>query len=206
LAATGRPVILSTGMASWNEIDEAVAAIRATGNEKLVLLQCTTNYPSTLEEANLRVMPAMAKRYNCFFGYSDHTQEHTACLAAVALGARAVERHFTLDRSLPGPDHQASDEPSAFTELVAQIRNVELTRGSDEKQPTASELLNSEGMRRSLVARRAIPTGTRLTDEDLICQRPATGLEPRYWSDLVGLIAKRDIAAGTQISFEDFHG
>ena len=205
MAETGRPIVLSTGMANWEEVDEAVSAIRATGNEKLVVLQCTTDYPSNVSDVNLRTMPAMRERYGCLVGYSDHTQSHAPCVASVAMGARVVERHFTLDQDLPGPDHSCSDTPEMFTSLVGMIREVELALGSGTKQPTAAEQSNMAGMRRSIVARRDIPPGDTIKDEDLICKRPATGLKPNQWAKVVGRQAVREIAAGSQLSWDDLN-
>ena len=204
MAETGRPLIVSTGMANWAEVDNAVAAIRATGNEDFALLQCTTNYPSAPSEANLRAMAAMHNRYGCVVGYSDHTLGHTACLAAVALGARIIERHFTLDRSLAGPDHSASDDPEMFATLAAQIREVEAALGDGVKRPSPAEQSNMAAMRRSLVARRLIVAGQVVTDDDLSCRRPADGLAPRLWSEVVGKTARHDVAAGAQLRWDYF--
>ena len=126
MAETGRPLVISTGMANWNEIYEAVDAIRATGNNDFVLLQCTTNYPSLIQDVNLRVMPAMRDRYNCLVGYSDHTQSHLACLGSIAMGACVIEKHLTLKREMDGPDHSTSETPQQFSELVALVRQMKL--------------------------------------------------------------------------------
>ncbi len=203
MAQTGRPIILSTGMADWEELDIAVSAIRQTGNDKLVLLQCTTNYPSAVQDANLRTMEAMAKRYDCLVGYSDHTQSHTACLAAVAMGACVVERHLTLDKTMPGPDHSSSDSPEDFRTLVDLIREVEVALGSAVKQPTDTERQNISGMRRSIVARREMPVGHVISDRDLICKRPATGIKPSFWNEIVGRTATRNVSEGSQLTWED---
>ena len=203
MAKTGRPIILSTGMANWSEVDTAVAAIRNTGNDGLILLQCTTNYPSVVHDANLRTMVAMAERYDCLVGYSDHTQSHTACLASIALGACVIERHLTLDRTMPGPDHSSSDAPDEFQSLVRSIREVEAALGSHEKRPTEAEKRNMTGMRRSIVTRRPVPKGKILSDQDLICKRPATGILPSQWSQLIGKRAERDIPEGVQLTWED---
>lgn len=204
MAETGRPVVLSTGMATWDEVDRAVAAIRTAGNENLVVLQCTTNYPSAVSDANLRTMAAMAERYSCHVGYSDHTLSHAPCVASVALGARVIERHFTLDSNLPGPDHSSSDTPASFARLVAMIRDAEAALGSAVKQPTEAERKNMKGMRRSLFARRDIVAGKLIEDADLICKRPATGIAPAEWDAIVGRRAGRAIAAGDMLAPTDF--
>jgi len=206
IAETGRPVILSTGMATWDEVDTAVDAVLGTGNDQLVLLQCTTNYPSDVADANLRTMTSMAGRYPCHVGYSDHTRSHVPCIAAVALGARVIERHFTLDDKLPGPDHSSSDTPETFARLVQMIREAEQALGSSEKGPTAAELRNMTGMRRSIFARRDIPAGKVVEAGDLICKRPATGLKPASWDHVVGRRAARPVAAGAQLCWSDFDG
>jgi N-acetylneuraminate synthase/N,N'-diacetyllegionaminate synthase len=206
MAETRRPVILSTGMATWEDVDRAVAAIRATGNEQFVVLQCTTNYPSDVADANLRTMVAMAERYGCLVGYSDHTLSHAPCVASVALGARVIERHFTLDTKLPGPDHSSSDTPESFARLVGMIRDAEKALGSAVKQPTAAERKNMTGMRRSIFSRRDIPAGKTIEDADLICKRPSTGIAPSTWDELVGRRAVRAITAGEMLSVADFDG
>jgi N,N'-diacetyllegionaminate synthase len=206
MAETGRPVILSTGMANWDEVDLAVKTILDTGNDKLIILQCTTNYPSDIADANLRTMAAMAERYPCHVGYSDHTLSHVPCITAVALGARVIERHFTLDRSLPGPDHSSSDTPDSFARLVQMIREAETALGSPVKQPTEAERRNMTGMRRSIFARRDIAAGKPIEDADLICKRPATGIAPAKWSEIVGRNAARKVSAGAMLSAADFDG
>jgi N,N'-diacetyllegionaminate synthase len=206
MAETGRPVILSTGMATWEEVDRAVATLRATGNDNFVVLQCTTNYPSDVADANLRTMAAMAERYGCLVGYSDHTLSHAPCIASVALGACVIERHFTLDTTLPGPDHSSSDTPESFGRLVRMIRDAQAALGSAEKQPTAAERKNMTGMRRSIFARRDIAAGKTIEDADLICKRPATGIAPSQWDEIVGRPSTRAIAAGEMLSAADIHG
>ena len=149
MAETGIPLVISTGMATWDEIDEAVKAISATGNNNFVLLQCTTNYPSLVEDTNLNAISTMKSRYKCPVGYSDHTQSHTACIASVSLGVKVIEKHLTIDTSLEGPDHSTSETPERFKQLVDYIREAELSLGSSDKFPSAAELANMRGMRRS---------------------------------------------------------
>jgi len=199
MAETGRPLVVSTGMATWDEIDEAVRAIRSTGNENFVLLQCTTNYPSRLADTNLRAMVSMRERFDCNVGYSDHTQSHAPCIGSIALGACVVEKHLTLDRAMSGPDHLTSESPEEFATLVTSIREMEVAMGSPEKAPTEAERANMPGMRRSIVARRAIAKGSPIEDDDLTCRRPLSGIPPREWEQLLGRIALRDIPAGEML-------
>lgn len=199
IARFNKPVILSTGMATLEETREAVAALRANGNDQIVVLQCTTNYPSRLADANLRAMAAIASATRAPIGYSDHTEGITTCLAAVALGAVVIEKHFTLDRALPGPDHRCSSEPAEMASLVRGIREIETALGSGIKQPTPAELANLSGMRRSIVAARAIRGGERVSARDFAFKRPATGLPPKRLDELVGRTARVDIPADAQV-------
>jgi len=193
VAEKGKPIILSTGMATQGEVDEAVRSIRETGNEGLVLLQCSTNYPSRLEDANLRAMRTMRDAFGALVGYSDHTQNDTACIAAVALGAKVIEKHFTLNKTLPGPDQSSSADPEEFARLVRNIRNVEKTLGSARKEPCEIEKKNVVGMRRSIVARCDISNGTVIAENMLTCKRPSTGLSPKYMDYIVGKKAADNI-------------
>ena len=193
LATFNKPIILSTGMATLAEVYEAVSTIRAF-HEQLFVLQCTTNYPSQLEDANIRAMAAMREALNVAVGYSDHVESNYACYAAVAQGACIIEKHFTLDRTLPGPDHKASLDVAGFSELVSGIRAVEASLGSSVKTPTQAERDNTEGMRRSIVAVRPISKGEVLAASALSFKRPATGLPPRWLKDIVGKKAAKDLS------------
>lgn len=190
VACKGKPVILSTGMATLAEVDEAVRAVRDTGNDQLVLLQCTTDYPAAAAQANLRAMGTLREAFGLPVGYSDHTQSATACVVAVALGAAVIEKHLTLDRTLPGPDHATSADIPQFRQLVATIREAEAVLGSAAKRPAESERTNQIAMRRSIVARRVIPVGTNITRELLTYKRPATGISPRDLPSVVGARAR----------------
>ena len=193
LAAFHKPIILSTGMATLAEVYDAVATIRAF-HDQFFVLQCTTNYPSRLEDANIRAMVAMREALNVPVGYSDHVESNYACYAAVAQGACIIEKHFTLDRALPGPDHKASLDIAGFRELVAGIRAVEASLGSSVKTPTQAERDNTEGMRRSIVTVRPIQKGETLETSALSFKRPATGLPPRALRDIIGKKAAKDLA------------
>jgi len=205
IARYGKPVILSTGMATMAEINEAVDTLRCHGNDQIAVLQCTTNYPSTLADANLRAMHSISDAVQAVVGYSDHTEGINASLAAIALGASVLEKHFTLNRDLTGPDHRCSSNPMEFAALVRRVREVEITLGSPLKAPTAAEIKNMVGMRRSIVARRLIPAGTTVTADDFTFKRPATGTPPKYLSGFIGRIARVDLPADTQIKAHHFN-
>jgi N-acetylneuraminate synthase/N,N'-diacetyllegionaminate synthase len=194
MAKKGRPIILSTGMGYLSDVDEAVRAIRTEGNDQIIILQCTTNYPSYEEDANLHAMVSIKDATGCIVGYSDHTLNEVCNLGAVALGARVIEKHFTLDKSMPGPDHSCSADVEEFKKLVRNIRLMEAALGSGIKIPCAREQKNKEGMRRSLVARVPIKKGEIITEEKLTVKRPATGVEPKFLDKVIGNTASVDIA------------
>ncbi|MFZ0549047.1 MAG: N-acetylneuraminate synthase [Candidatus Promineifilaceae bacterium] len=202
VAGKGKPMIISTGMATLAEVDEAVRAVRATGNEQFVLLQCTTNYPSKLEDANLRAMQTMADAFDVLVGYSDHTQTDTACITSVALGACVIEKHFTLDKTLPGPDQSTSADPTEFRCLVKNIREAETVLGSGIKEPTQVEKENMIGMRRSIVAQKPIAAGQVLAPDMLIFKRPANGIRPSFFNEIIGRKALEDIPAGQMLTWK----
>ena len=202
-AKKGKPIVLSTGMATIGEVDETVCAIRVTGNKQLILLQCTTNYPSRHEDANLLAMQTMQKAFGLQIGYSDHTQDDTACIMSVALGAKVIEKHFTLDKTLPGPDQSSSYEPKKFAELVRRIRNAETVLGSERKEPCEIEKENAVGMRRSIVTKANISKGAVISTEMLTFKRPAAGLAPKFLHEIVGCKARRNIPVNTLIQWSD---
>ncbi|XDD51529.1 N-acetylneuraminate synthase [Leptospira sp. WS92.C1] len=200
VAGFGKPLILSTGMATLSEVAAGVEAVLKSGNDQIVVLQCTTNYPSKIEDANLLTIPSMKDALGVVIGYSDHIESNYACFAAVALGAKVIEKHFTLDRSMPGPDHSCSLQPEGFLELVNGIREVEKALGSSVKKPTEAEEANKEGMRRSIASSRNIKKGEVLTSDLLCFKRPATGLAPNKLTEIIGLRAAKEIEADTLIS------
>ena len=185
-----------------DEVAEAVRTLRAGGTESLVLLHCVSCYPARPESANLRAMRTMAERFDVPIGYSDHTPGHEVAVAAVALGACVIEKHLTLDRSLPGPDHHASLDPEGFAALVRSVRNVEAALGHGRKEPASEERAIAAVARRSLVAARDIPAGGELTEELVAVLRPGTGLPPASRALVLGRRVKMDIAAGTLLSLE----
>ena len=202
VARKGKPVILSTGMATLDEVSDAVDAIRGAGNDQLVLLQCTTNYPSAIEDTNLRAMQTMRDAFDVLVGYSDHTLTDTACIGAVALGACIIEKHFTLDTRMPGPDHASSVDPVAFRILTDRIGEAERMLGSGLKIPSEVEKKNAPGMRRSVYTRMPIRQGDLITTDMLTFKRPATGLAPVYFERLVGRVALCDIPENAAVSVD----
>lgn len=200
VAAKGRPMIVSTGMATLSEVFAAVEAIREAGNPGLTLLHCVSAYPAQPEDANLRAMDAMMEAFHLPVGWSDHTAGIEISLAAVALGAAVIEKHFTLDRSLPGPDHRASLEPDELRAMIRAIRNIEASLGDGTKAPTADEAEVAAMARKSLVAARDLGAGTVLADGDLAARRPGTGLPPGRLDEFLGRMLIRDLAAGTLLA------
>jgi N-acetylneuraminate synthase/N,N'-diacetyllegionaminate synthase len=206
MASTGLPVVLSTGMATLGDIDDAVTAFREAGGRELILLLCTSSYPTLPEHVNLRRIPVLAASFGCLVGFSDHTEGIAAALGAVALGACFVEKHFTLDRELPGPDHRFSSDPAEFAALVRGIRQLEAGLGEATLGPTAAEALGRREFRLSCLAARALPAGTRLAAADIVFRRPGHGLPPKLRDALVGLVLQQDVEAGKVFEWGDFHG
>jgi sialic acid synthase SpsE len=186
VARKGRPFLISTGMATMVEVAEALQAVRAAGDPPVALFHCVTNYPAAPEDCNLACMANMRSAFRVPTGWSDHTEGIFMSLAAVALGADLIEKHFTEDRSLPGPDHLASVEPNELGELVRQIRALEAGRGNGIKAPRPAELPLIEAARRSLHSARALPAGHTLSAADFIALRPGTGISPVKLGALLG--------------------
>ncbi len=202
IARKGKPVILSTGMSDLTEVRAALTALRAAGCKQLVVLHCVSNYPANAADVNLRAMQTMTMEFGVPVGYSDHTEGIEVALAAVALGACVIEKHFTLDRNLPGPDHKASLEPDELARMVESIRKVEAALGDGRKARADSEADTMQVARRSLTAARDIPAGTILTRGLIAIQRPGTGISPALLSSLVGRRVCVDVSAGSLLSFE----
>jgi N,N'-diacetyllegionaminate synthase len=197
----GLPVIMSTGMASLGDIEAALDALTEAGTprERVTLLHCTTEYPAPLEEVNLRAMQTLRVAFGVDVGYSDHTVGIDVPIAAVALGATVIEKHFTLDRTLRGPDHGASLEPAELKAMVAGIRAVETALGDGIKRPTPSEHRNRVAARKSLVASRPIRAGEVYTADNMTAKRPGTGISPMRWDEILGRTAPRDLEADEPI-------
>lgn len=202
VARKGKPMLVSTGMASLEEVEAAVRTLEHAGNPPLVLLHCVSSYPADPSEANLRAMQTLAEAFHVPVGFSDHTMGSEVALAAVALGASVIEKHLTLDRRQPGPDHQSSLEPGEFAALVQGIRRVESSLGHGRKEPAPSERETARVARKSLVAARAIRAGSQLTEELIDIKRPGTGLPPSMREHLIGREAVTDIPEGAVLTLE----
>jgi N,N'-diacetyllegionaminate synthase len=201
VGAFGKPLILSTGMATLGEIEAALDAceIAGTPRSRVTVLHCNTEYPTPMSDVNLRAMCSIRDAFGVAVGYSDHTLGIEVPIAAVALGATVIEKHLTLDRNLPGPDHKASLEPDEFAAMVRAIRNIEQAMGDGTKRPSPSESKNKSIARKSLVAARSIKAGERFTPENLTAKRPGTGVSPMRWDEVMGRTATRNYGADEMI-------
>jgi N,N'-diacetyllegionaminate synthase len=202
MAHTGITTVLSTGMATIEEVRIAVDAFRDAGGDALVLLHCTSSYPTPAEDVNLRKIPTLAAEFGCPVGLSDHTDGVVAAVGAVALGASVIEKHFTLDRSLPGPDHRFSAGPEELRALVEAVRTTELSLGTAEIRPAPSELRGRLDFRLSCVAAADLAAGHELTPDDIAFRRPGTGVPPAEMASLIGRRLLRDIAEGVPLEPE----
>jgi N,N'-diacetyllegionaminate synthase len=193
----GKNTILSTGMATLGDIEAAIDVLEQAGTPRtsITVLHCTTEYPTPMAEVNLRAMQSIQAAFGVAVGYSDHTQGIEVATAAVAMGATVIEKHFTLDRTLPGPDHQASLEPSELKAMVTAIRNIEVALGDGIKRLTPSESRNKPIVRKSLVASQAISEGEIFTAQNVTTKRPGTGISPMRWDEVIGKVAPRSFAA-----------
>ncbi|MCX2982115.1 N-acetylneuraminate synthase [Halieaceae bacterium IMCC14734] len=192
----GKKVIVSTGMATLGEVEAAIDALEQAGTPRanIAVLHCTTEYPTPMAEVNLRAMQSMQHAFGLEVGYSDHTPGIEVSIAAVAMGGSVIEKHFTMDRTLPGPDHKASLEPDELAALVAAIRNIEVAMGDGIKRLTPSEARNEPVMRKSILASQAIKAGEIFSNDNVIAKRPGTGISPMRWDQVIGRAASRDFA------------
>ncbi|MBA7633639.1 N,N'-diacetyllegionaminic acid synthase [subsurface metagenome] len=190
IAAKGKPIILSTGMATLREVEEALQVIQGKGEKEIILLHCVSSYPARMEDMNLKAIETLRRTFKLPVGLSDHTVGITMPIAAVALGACVIEKHFTLDRNLPGPDHRASLELEELEQMIKAIRDVEKAMGNGHKRPTEMEEEVKKAARRSIVAKVDIPQGTIITEDMLGIKRPGTGIEPKYLESVVGSVAR----------------
>ncbi len=204
IAKLNQKTILSTGMSNILEIENAIEVLVKHGlqREKLTLLHCNSEYPSPYGDLNLKAIKSMKDYFGLEVGLSDHSEGFEATLAAVALGATIIEKHFTLDNQLEGPDHISSLNPKDFEKLIKMIRNVELSLGTGEKKPSDSEYKNIQYMRRSLVARTAIKKGDTFSIENVAAKRPADGISPMEWENIKGISAKKDYQVDDLITYE----
>lgn len=192
IAQNGKPIVMSTGMCTLQEIRQAMDVLLSCGDRKIVLLQCNTEYPTPMQDVNLRAMLGLQREFGCPVGYSDHTQGIEIPIAAAALGAVIIEKHFTLDKQMEGPDHIASLDPNELEAMVRAIRNVETALGSPAKEISESERKNRTAARKSVVAARDIRRGEILTEENIAAKRPGGGISPMRWEELLGQRAVRD--------------
>lgn len=192
LAKTGKPVIMSTGMCTIQEIRDAVDILKANGTKEIRLLHCNTEYPTPFEDVNLKAMQTLRDEFHLETGYSDHTKGIEVPVAAVALGATVIEKHFTLDRNMEGPDHKASLEPCELAAMVSAIRNIEKALGTGIKEPSPSEKKNMAIARKSIVAKTKIKAGDIFTESNITVKRPGTGISPMKWFEVIGTAAIRD--------------
>jgi len=208
LARTGKPLLLSTGMCTLEEVQTAVKALHRADSGKICLLHCTTAYPTPPEEVNLRAMVTMKEQLGLPVGYSDHTEGLEVPVAATALGARVIEKHFTLNKSMAGPDHKASATPEEFAAMVRAVRLVKNTLGNGVKTPTETELRTRPLVRRRIVAAQHIAKGDTFTEENLTVKRPANGISPMEWFSLLGQTATREYSPEEPIrwGWGDTHG
>lgn len=201
IAKTGKPIILSTGMCELAEIEAALNLLKENGAGEVSLLHCTTEYPTPYEDVNLKAMQTLKDKFGLRVGYSDHTKGVEVPIAAVAMGAIIIEKHFTLDKNMEGPDHKASLEPHELKQMVDSIRNIEKAMGDGIKKPAASEIKNIAIARKSIVAKKTISTGQIFTEENITTKRPGNGISPMKWNDVLGTKAKRDFAEDELIEF-----
>jgi N-acetylneuraminate synthase/N,N'-diacetyllegionaminate synthase len=204
MARTSLPTVISGGMATFTDVKDAVDAFRGAGGRDLILLHCTSSYPTPPEDVHLRKMAALSAAFDCAVGLSDHTVGNVAAIGAVALGACMIEKHFTLDRNLPGPDHWFSADPAEFRALAEAVRSVEKSLGSAELKPAASEQLGRRDYRLSCVAARELPAGHRLLTSDIAFRRPGSGFPPKEVENLLARELVRSIPPGHVFADEDF--
>jgi N-acetylneuraminate synthase len=204
IAKTGKPLFLATGDATISEIDEAVRTIEATGNNQLVLMQCVTNYPSKIESANVNVLKTYQSAFDVLTGYSDHAPGPVVALASVVLGGCVIEKHFTLNKADKGPDHPHSMNPTEFKLMVDYVREIEKAMGSTRKEVVEEEGETVYVQRRCLYAKRAIPAGKIMEEDDIDVLRPALGIPPKFKHVIIGKTPKNDIEAGQPLFWDNF--
>jgi N,N'-diacetyllegionaminate synthase len=206
MASTKLPLIMSTGMCDLSEVGAAIEILRESYgvelNNKLVILHCTSNYPAAYNDVNLKAMTTLANTFGFPVGYSDHTLGHLVPTLAIAMGATVIEKHFTLDKSLPGPDHEASMMPKEFGDMIRTIRDSESCLGNGDKKPTESELPIRALVRRSVSLKRDLLKGTSISADDLILLRPGTGIQPADLNKLIGKTLTSDLTAGSTLGWE----
>ena len=203
IASLGKPIILSTGMSTLQEVEQALTILREGKNPDITVLHCNTEYPTPMEDVNLRAMNTMAENFNVNVGYSDHTLGIEVPIAAVALGAVCIEKHFTLNRGLPGPDHRASLEPDELTAMIKGIRNIEKALGSEIKAPSSSEQKNIAVARKSMHLKKDLPAGHLLTLSDIEMKRPGDGISPMLIDQVIGKKLNKGLDKGAKLKMLD---
>ena len=194
IAKTGKPILLSSGMSNLSEVKAAVSLLKQHGSGEIIVLHCTTEYPTPMGDVNLRAIKTLRNELGLKIGYSDHSQGIEVPIAAVAMGAVVIEKHFTLDRNMKGPDHKASLEPDELAAMVKAIRNIEKALGDGIKAPAQSELKNIDIARKSIVAKHGIQKGELLTKDNITTKRPGNGISPMKWFEVLGTMAIRNFA------------
>ena len=192
VASLRKPIIISTGISTLGEIEEALNILYENNAEDITVLHCNTEYPTLMEDVNLRAMKTIESAFKVKVGYSDHTNGIEISIAAVALGASIIEKHFTLDKNMIGPDHKSSLNPVELEQMVKSIRNIELALGDGVKKPSKSELKNKNVVRKSIVADRSIKKGDIILESDITVKRPANGISPMRWNEVIGSIAAKN--------------
>ncbi|MNS91012.1 N,N'-diacetyllegionaminic acid synthase [compost metagenome] len=205
IGSTGKPIVVSTGMSDLKEINDAVTLLKESGTQQgnITVLHCNTEYPTPMLDVNLLAMKTIANELSVPVGYSDHTLGIEVPIAAVALGAVCIEKHFTLDRTMPGPDHKASLEPAELKAMVTAIRNIEVALGDGMKNASNSEVKNKNVARKSIHLAKTLPSGHILEESDLIMKRPGNGISPMELPQIVGLKIKRDLEEDSMLSWND---
>ena len=192
IAKLNKPIILSTGMSTMDDIEKALSVLRENGAGEITVLHCTTEYPTPFSDVNLKAMLSIKEEFGVKVGYSDHTQGIEVAIAATALGATVIEKHLTLDRKMEGPDHKASLEPAELKQMVEQIRHIEAGLGNGIKRPNKSEAENAKVVQKSILAKRPIKQGEMLTEDMLVAKRAGEGISAKYWDMVVGANAIKD--------------
>jgi N,N'-diacetyllegionaminate synthase len=204
VARTNKPIILSTGMCTLEEVKASVDAILSTGNDKLILLHAITSYPTHPENVNLQAMQTMMNNFpDLHVGYSDHTLTPVACLCAVAMGAKVIERHFTHDKNADGPDHRLSSDPTEMKWLVDAVRSFEIMKGNGVKRPADSEKVTRVNNRKSIVLNKNLSKGSRITREDIAIKRPGYGIEPKYFDQVIGRSLNKDLKEDSVLRWDE---
>lgn len=192
VARTGKKIILSTGMSDLSDIEFALRTLRNNGNNEIIVLHCNTDYPTNMNDVNLKAMKTIKEAFKVDVGYSDHTEGIEVSIAAVAMGAKVIEKHFTLDKTMEGPDHLASLNPDELRMMIKSIRNIEKALGDGIKYPTTVEKENKKIVRKSIVASVDIKCGEVFTEKNLTIKRPANGINPKMWHAIIGMVSKKD--------------